>query len=260
MRRYGALARVMPVTFITFGLGYLAIIGFPGLAGFWSKDAIIEAAFADNFFVGAGALLGAGITAFYMTRVMLMTFFTSRRWARDAHPHESGSVMTVPLVLLAALSVVGGVLVLGGWIVGWLEPVVGEEEHLLPVPVWVMTLATITVVAIGVAVAWVFVGRRDIPQTAPARVSPFTKAARADLYGDALNEATFMRPGQYLTRSLLFFDNRGVDGTVGGLGALVGGSSGRVRRLQTGFVRSYALAMVGGAVLVSLALLAVSLA
>jgi NADH-quinone oxidoreductase subunit L len=260
MRRYGALARVMPVTFATFGLGYLAIIGFPGLAGFWSKDAIIEAAFGDNFVVGLGALLGAGITAFYMTRVMLLTFFTGKRWAPDAHPHESGSVMTVPLLVLAALSVFGGALVLNGWIVGWLEPVVGEEEHALAVPIWVVTGATILTVAAGIVAAWVFVGRRDVPQTAPARVSPVTRAARADLYGDAFNEAAFMRPGQYLTRSLLFFDNRGVDGTVSGLAALVGGSSGRVRRLQTGFVRSYALAMGGGAALVILALLAVTLA
>jgi NADH-quinone oxidoreductase subunit L len=260
MRRYGALARVMPVTFVTFGLGYLAIIGFPPLAGFWSKDAIIEAAFGDNLVVGLGALLGAGITAFYMTRVMLLTFFTSKRWADDVHPHESGSVMTIPLMVLAALSAVGGVLVLGGWIVTWLEPVVGEEEHVLAVPIWVMTLITLVTVAVGVVVAWMFVGRRDVPQTAPVRVSPVTRAARADLYGDALNEAAFMRPGQYLTRSLLFFDNKGVDGTVGGIAALIGGSSGRVRRLQTGFVRSYALAMVGGALLVVLALLAVNLA
>jgi NADH-quinone oxidoreductase subunit L len=259
MRRYGGLARVMPVTFATFGLGYLAIIGFPGLAGFWSKDLIIEAAFADNVVVGAGALLGAGITAFYMTRVMLLTFFTSRRWAADAHPHESGSVMTVPLIVLAALSAVGGVLILGDWIVGWLEPVVGEEHHALAVPVWVMTLATLAVVAVGAAVAWMVVGRRDVPETAPVRVSPVTRAARADLYGDALNETVFMRPGQYLTRSLLFFDNKGVDGTVGGIAGLIGGSSGRMRRLQTGFVRSYALAMVAGAVLVTLALVAVNL-
>ncbi len=260
MRRYGALQKLMPVTFVTFAIGYLAIIGFPGLAGFWSKDAIIEAAFADNWVLGLGALLGAGITAFYMTRVMLLTWFTSRRWKPETHPHESGSVMTIPLVVLAALSALGGILLLGGWIVEWLAPVVGEEHHALAVPIWVLTLVTIAVVAAGIAVAWVFVGRRDVPQTAPARVSPFTKAARADLYGDALNEAAFMRPGQYLTRSLVFFDNRGVDGTVGGLASFVGGSSGRLRRLQTGFVRSYALAMVAGALLVTLALLAVNLA
>jgi NADH-quinone oxidoreductase subunit L len=260
MRRYGALARVMPVTFLTFAMGYLAIIGFPGFSGFWSKDSIIEAAFSTSFLIGLGALLGAGITGFYMTRVMLMTFATRKRWAPDAHPHEAPSVMTVPLMILAALSVVGGVLILGDWIVHWLEPVVGEEEHALAVPVWVVSLAVVAVVAVGVAIAWLFVGRREVPESAPVRVSPVVKAARADLYGDALNEAAFMRPGQYLTRSMLYFDNRGVDGTVTGLAALIGGSSGRVRRLQTGFVRSYALAMVGGALLVSLALLAVTLA
>ena len=260
MRRYGALARVMPVTFATFGIGYLAIIGFPPLSGFWSKDSIIEAAFADNLLVGLGTLIGAGITAFYMTRVMLLTYFTSKRWHDDAHPHESGSVMTIPLMVLAALSAFGGVLILGDWIIHWLEPVVGEEEHLPPLPIWVFTVITLATVAVGVLLAWVFVGRRDVPQAAPARVSPITKAARADLYGDAVNEAVFMRPGQYLTRMLLFFDNRGVDGTVSGIAALIGGSSGRMRRLQTGFVRSYALAMVGGALLVTLALLAVTLA
>jgi NADH-quinone oxidoreductase subunit L len=260
MRRYGALSPVMPITFLTFAMGYLAIIGFPGLSGFWSKDRIIEAAFADNIWVGLGALLGAGITAFYMTRVLLMTFLTRKRWADGTHPHESPAVMTIPLIGLAALSVVGGVLVLGGWITDWLRPVVGEEHHELGVPVWVITVAVVLTVVAGVAIAWVFVGKRDIPKSAPAKVSPFTKAARADLYGDAFNEAVFMRPGQYLTRSLVYVDNKGIDGTVNGIGGLVGGTSSWLRRLQTGFVRSYALAMLSGVVLVVAALLAVTLA
>jgi NADH-quinone oxidoreductase subunit L len=99
-----------------------------------------------------------------------------------------------------------------------------------------------------------------VPAVAPARVSPLTRAARQDLYGDAINEAAFMRPGQYLTRSLVYLDNRGVDGAVNGVAAFVGGTSGRVRRWQTGFVRSYALSMLGGSALVVLALLAVKLA
>ena len=119
----------MPVTFLTFAMGYLAIIGFPGFSGFWSKDKIIEAAFGENLVVGLAALLGAGITAFYMTRLMLMTFFGEKRWAEDVHPHESPKVMTVPLIVLAALSVLGGLLLLGDWIVDWLAPVVGDEEH-----------------------------------------------------------------------------------------------------------------------------------
>ncbi|MPZ61776.1 MAG: NADH-quinone oxidoreductase subunit L [Propionibacteriales bacterium] len=259
MRRYGGLAPLMPITFLTFAMGYLAIIGFPLFSGFWSKDLILEAAFAENLVVGFGALLGAGITAFYMTRVMLMTFLSPKRWADDVHPHESPRVMTVPLLVLAALSAVGGVLYLGGWVVDWLTPVVGEEHPELGVPVWVISLAAVAVVAAGVAVAWVLVAKRDVPREAPVRVSVFTTAARADLFGDALNEAVFMRPGQHLTRSLVYVDNRGVDGTVNGLGGLIGGASGRLRRLQTGFVRSYALTMVAGAFVVVVALLAANL-
>ena len=261
MRRYGAVRTVMPITFLTFACGYLAIIGFPGFAGFWSKDAIIGAAFGESLIVGLGALGGAGITAFYMTRLMIMTFVSEKRWAKEAHPHESPLVMTMPLMVLAALSVLGGVLLLNGWIVDWLEPVFGPEEHAeLPVPIVVMTLLTLAVVAAGVVVAFLVYSRQKIDTVAPRRVSPFTKAARSDLYGDAINEAAFMRPGQYLTRSMVYADNRGIDGAVNGLAALVGGTSGRIRRWQSGFVRSYALSMLAGSALLILAVLAVRLA
>ncbi|MCI0687249.1 MAG: NADH-quinone oxidoreductase subunit L [Sporichthyaceae bacterium] len=264
MRRYGGLARVMPITAITFGLGYLAILGVPPFSGFFSKDKIIEAAFnaggSRGWILGGAALLGAGITAFYMSRVMLMTFFGQRRWAPDAHPHESPSSMTAPMVLLAIGSIgAGAFLAVGDRFARWLEPVVGEHhvgEHVLtPTTVTAMTLS---VVAIGLLFAWFQYGRQPVPQVSPIG-SPFTRAARRDLYGDAFNEATFMRPGQYLTRLLVFLDNRGVDGLVNGLAALIGGSSGRLRRLQTGFVRSYALSMFGGAALVAVALLLVRL-
>ena len=259
MRHYGQLSRYMKVTFVTFAFGYLAILGIPPFSGFFSKDKIIEAAFADNWIVGAAALLGAGITAFYMTRLMMMTFFSEKRWKDDVHPHESPSVMTVPLVILAALSLVGGVLWFGGpWIVDFLEPVVGHEEHHPPMAVWLLTVITIAVVLVGAAIGYVRY-RRDVPAETPVRVSPATTFARKDLYGDALNEAVFMRPGQYLTRTMVFGDNRGVDGLVNGLAALFGGLSGRLRRVQTGFVRSYALSMVFGAALVVVALLAVRL-
>src|SRR4028118_544957 len=146
---------MMPVTFLTFAMGYLAIVGFPGFSGFWSKDKIIETALAENLVVGLCALLGAGITGFYMTRLMLMTFFGEKRWADGVHPHESPRVMTIPLIVLAALSVLGGVLLLGDWIVGWLEPVTGvAEHHDPPLPALVITLIVTAVVALGVAAAW----------------------------------------------------------------------------------------------------------
>jgi NADH-quinone oxidoreductase subunit L len=259
MRHYGGLAKYMKVTFVTFSFGYLAILGIPPFAGFFSKDKIIEAAFAHNTVIGLCALLGAGITAFYMTRLMIMTFFGKPRWDKDVHPHESPAVMTGPLVVLAALSLGGGALYFGGpWIVNWLEPVVGHAEEHPPVSATVMTLITLAVVAVGIVIA-VALYRRDIPREAPVRVSPVTTFARRDLYGDALNEAVLMRPGQYLTRTLVWLDNRGVDGLVNGLAALFGGLSGRMRRFQTGFVRSYALSMVFGAAFVVVALLAVRL-
>jgi NADH-quinone oxidoreductase subunit L len=259
MRHYGALQKAMPVTFATFAIGYLAIIGVPPFAGFWSKDKIIETAFADNFVVGLAALIGAGITAFYMTRLMLMTFLTEKRWEADVHPHESPRVMTIPLVALAGLSALGGFMLLNDWIVEWLSPVVGEhEEQHLGVPAIVMSLIVLVVVVIGVAVAWLLVGKQPVPREAPTQVSVFTRAARADLYGDAFNDEVIVKPGYAGIRGLTAFDGSVVDGAAEGTAAAFAGMSSRFRLVQNGFVRSYALAVLAGAALVLLALLAVN--
>jgi NADH-quinone oxidoreductase subunit L len=259
MRHYGGLSKMVPVTFLTFAMGYLAIIGFPGFSGFWSKDKIIETAFAENLWVGLAALLGAGITAFYMTRLMLMTFFTQKRWAEGVHPHESPKVMTVPLVVLAALSLLGGILLAGDWIVEWLSPVVGEaEHHELAVSPLVLTMIVVLTVAAGVALAWFTIGRKDVPREAPTDVSVFTRAARQDLYGDAINDALVVRPGTRVVSGLLAFDRGFVDGAVMGQASATGGLAHKFRRWQNGYVRSYALSLLGGAVLVVLALLVVN--
>ena len=267
MRRYGGLRKVMPVTFACFTAGYLAIIGFPGFAGFFSKDKIIEAAYDEGgtrgWILGTVALLGAAVTAYYMTRLMAMTFFGQKRWTDDVHPHESPKVMTVPMILLAVGSVVSGyLLTLGGGLQHWLEPSVGESvevgQHTIEPTV--VTLLTLLVVAGGALAAFLQFGRRAVPTSPPVAVTPVTVAARRNLYFDALNESVLMRPGQYLTRALVFLDNRGIDGAVNGLAAGIGGGSGRLRRAQTGFVRSYALSMFGGAALVVAALLAVRIA
>ncbi len=257
IRRFGGLRKVMPVTFVTFMCGYLAIIGFPLFAGFYSKDLIIETALhkggTSGLLLGGAALLGAGITAFYMTRLVLMTFFGERRWTEDVHPHESPKIMTVPIAILAVGAVTSGFLLRHVFhIEEWLAPTLGEPPHvegLAPSPI-VVTMMTMTMVAVGVAIAYAMYGRKPVPITPPLNVSPLTVAARNNLYGDAFNESVFMRPGQYLTRALVYFDNRGIDGGVNGLAAAIGGSSGRARRLQTGFVRSYALAIFGGAAVV----------
>ena len=253
MRRFGGLSGAMKVTWITFGFGWLAILGVPPFSGFWSKDKIIEAAFIGDgwrpWVFGGAALIGAGITAFYMSRLFFMTFHGKKRWSEDVHPHESPLVMTVPMMVLAVGSALLGLLLsIGGTFSHWLEPVVGAHEEGEPVlPVWLLMTLTLLLVAFGIALAWVRYWRDEVPETAPAG-SLLTKAARRDLYQDEVNEGLLMRPGIHLTRALVFADNRGVDGAVGGMAALVGGSSSRVRRLQNGFARSYALTMLVGVV------------
>jgi NADH-quinone oxidoreductase subunit L len=263
MRRFGGLRKVMPVTFAVFFCGYLAIIGFPLLTGFWTKDKIIDIAFAkggtSGWVLGLAALIGAGLTAFYMTRALLMTFFGERRWEDDVHPHESPRIMTVPMAILGLLSLIGGyLLVVNGSLNHWLAPSVGpvlEGEH--PLNKWALGITTLVIVALGVAGAWLVFGRQRVPASQPVGVSFITTAARKNLYADAFNETVLMRPGQWLTRGLVFFDNKGVDGVVNGLAAAFGGGSARLRRLQTGFVRSYALTMMVGSVIVLATLLAV---
>ncbi|MEV6756182.1 NADH-quinone oxidoreductase subunit L [Streptomyces sp. NPDC051214] len=265
MRKYGGLRKYMPVTFVTFGLGYLAIIGFPGLSGFFSKDKIIEAAFAkggtEGWILGSVALLGAAITAFYMTRVMIMTFFGEKRWQPDAegnapHPHESPRSMTIPMIVLAFGSVfAGGFFSIGDRFMHWLEPVTQHDHGHSPLSAATVTGATMVVLLIGVALAYLQYGRRPVPVTAP-RGSVLTRAARRDLLQDDFNHVVLVRGGEHLTRSLVYVDHTLVDGVVNGTAASVGGLSGRLRKMQNGYARSYAVSMFGGvAVLIAATLL-----
>jgi NADH-quinone oxidoreductase subunit L len=267
MRKYGALRKVMPITFATFGLGYLAIIGIPPFAGFYSKDKIIETAFnaggSKGIILGCITLLGAAITAFYMTRVMLMTFFGTKRWDSEAHPHESPWLMTIPMILLSVGSVTTGYIFYSGdRLKNFLAPVVDShhhehETHLLE-PIVVTGLA-MTAVAIGVSFAVAKYGRKAIPVSAPTDVTVWTKVARRDLLQDDFNEAVFMRPGQSLTRVLAFLDKRVVDGAVSGVGAMTLRLAGDLRKTQTGYVRSYALLILLGTVAILTAILVVTL-
>jgi NADH-quinone oxidoreductase subunit L len=255
MRRYGALRKFMPITFATFGLGYLAIIGVPPFAGFYSKDAIIETAFnaggIKGILLGSTALLGAAITAFYMTRVMVLTFTSPERWEKDQHPHESPWLMWLPMAILAIGSVSTGFLFTrGDSLVHWLSPVFGEheahEKHFLPVIV-VSGLA-LTAVVIGVSIALVKYQFSDVDAEAPQNVSIFTRIARKDLLQDSFNESVFMRPGQALTRLLVKTDDKVIDGTVRLVGTTAIGTGSALRKTQTGFARSYAVLILIGAV------------
>jgi NADH-quinone oxidoreductase subunit L len=255
MRKYGALRKFMPITFATFGLGYLAILGVPPFAGFYSKDMIIETAFnaggVKGIILGVTTLIGAAITAFYMTRVMILTFTGKKRWDDNAHPHESPWLMWLPMAVLAIGSVSSGFLLSrGDALVNWLSTLfkhhAEHEEHLFE-PIVVSALA-LTMVAIGVAIAFMKYSRQEVASVAPEDVSIFTKIARQDLMQDRFNEAVFMRPGQALTSTLVAADEAVVDGAVRGLGKTALGSGSALRGLQNGFVRSYAALILIGAI------------
>ena len=255
MRKYGALRKFMPITFVTFGLGYLAILGVPPFAGFYSKDMIIETAFnaggAKGIILGVTTLIGAAITAFYMTRVMILTFTGTKRWDEDAHPHESPWLMWLPMAVLAIGSVSSGFLLSrGDALENWLHPLFdhhAEHEHHLLEPIVVSAMA-LTMVAIGVAIAFLKYSRQEVSSVAPENVSIFTKIARQDLMQDRFNEAVFMRPGQALTTTLVAADEAVVDGAVRGVGQVAMSSGSAMRGLQNGYVRSYAAMILVGAI------------
>ena len=254
MRKFGGIGKFMPITALTFGLGYLAIIGVPPFAGFYSKDKIIETAFnaggVKGIALGVATLVGAMITAFYMTRVVILTFFGNERWGHTDEPHESPALMLIPIALLSVGSVVSGfVLSKGQGLVHWLEPIVNPlkehhaEEFLPPIVVSAMTLS---VVVIGVSIA-IMKYRGDQLAVAPVNVSSLTKAARRDLFQDDFNETVFMRPGQSLVSNLLNLDYLVIDGTVRAVGSISLTAGSKLRSLQNGYVRSYALLTVIGA-------------
>ena len=253
MRRYGGLGKIMPITAVTFGLGYLAIIGVPPFAGFYSKDKIIETAFnaggTRGVLLGGAALLGAAITAFYMTRVVVLTFTGSKRWDENAHPHESSSLMWIPMVLLSVGSVASGYLLSkGSALVHWLAPVVnssgaeGGKELMRPVVVSGLALA---VVVVGALVA--ILKYRTVPTEAPYG-SALTRFARRDLGQDDFNHRVLVLPGQALTATLVAMDFIFVDGIVRAVGWLLGYFSNSLKKVQNGYVRSYALLMTAGAI------------
>ncbi|QCB95176.1 NADH-quinone oxidoreductase subunit L [Cellulomonas shaoxiangyii] len=269
MRRFGGLGRYMKITYLTFMAGWLAILGIPPFAGFWSKDKIIEAAFVPvdgepwrAWVFGGVALLGAGITAFYMSRLFFLTFEGQKRWSRKRdgsaqHPHESPLLMTVPMVVLAVGSVGLGWLLSSRGFVEWLEPSVGHAEHHDPVlPIPVIVGATLAAVVIGLVLAWRLYAIGQVP-VEPPRGTAVTLAARKDLYQDVVNDAVLVEPGRYLTRSLVYGDKAVVDNAATGLGHATVAVGDAVRRVQNGYARSYAASMLIGLVALTVVVLAV---
>ena len=270
MRRFGGLGRTrtMQITYYTMLAGLLAIIGLIGFSGYWSKDPIIESAFVPQdgqawraWVFGMVALVGAGITAFYMSRLFFMTFEGKRRWSAKAdgspqHPHEAPALMTVPMIILAIGSVgLGAFLAIGDRFTGWLEPVTGGAVHAEPVmPAWLLIVLTQGLMVAGVALAWRRYAVAEVPVTPPVGTL-LTQAARKDLYQDVVNDAALVVPGRMLTRSLVFGDRAVVDGAVSGIAKSTVKVGDVARKVQTGHVRSYAATMTLGVVVLAVVVL-----
>jgi proton-translocating NADH-quinone oxidoreductase, chain L len=264
MRGFGGLSKHLPVTWATFLAGYLAIIGFPFLSGYFSKDKIIEAAFVGEgwrpWVFGGLTMAVAGLTAFYMSRLFFMIFHGRERFARSGegakHPHEAPASMYVPQVLLAVGSIGLGFVLNAIGFTEWLEPVVGRASHGEPVlPAPAITFGTLALVAAGAGLAWKMYAASPVPVEAP-EANALVRAARADLYQDAFNENVFMKPGIALTTAVAATDARVVDGAVEGIAKGTSGAGRLSTRLQNGYARSYASYMTFGVVIVLVVALA----
>jgi NADH-quinone oxidoreductase subunit L len=254
IRRMGGLSKVMPVTFWTMVVAWLAISGLPPLSGFWSKDEILAAVFerGDAWLVlWVIGLITAALTAIYMARMMFLTFFGERRWDEGIHPHESPATMTVPLVVLAAAAAIGG-LVNTPWRLGlehFLEPAF-ERVTLAHAPdgatPWVLAIGTTALVAVAI----LYAARRYVwSERRPAEDGVVWGLARAGYHVDDAYGGVFVGIGAPAAAWLADgFDQKGVDGVVNGIGWLTRSFGRWLRPIQTGFVRTYAVAILVGAV------------
>ena len=251
MRRYGGLRAAMPITAATFIVGWLAIAGVPPLSGFWSKDEILAYAWDASPAMWAVGLLTAVLTAFYMSRLVFMTFYGSHRHSEDKHPHEPSPLMTMPLAVLAGAAVVAGVINLPfgsdlHFLGSWLEPsLFGNEAHLAigGGAQWMLALVAVAGASVGIAAAAAVYLRQRLP----ASRFEWPAAARA-FYVDEAVTRFVGGPGRRAFEGVAAFDAKVVDGAVDGVGRSVQAAGAALRRAQTGFVRFYALLTAAGAV------------
>lgn len=264
LRHFGGLGRAMPITALTMGAAYLAIIGFPFTSGFYSKDGILAAAFQHGGGVGLfGWVVGTltvGVTAFYMSRLYFLTFLGPRRWPEGRRPHESPLIMTIPLVILALGALFGGLLNLSpttGILARFLAPVfAGGGAHAIPVRSSVLSSAVlsgiaITIMAGGGLIAWfVYLSGRVPQRSMRDRVPALWRALSNKLYVDELYEFFTVTVGRVVAVMMAVeVEQRLIDGAVNGVATAIGVGGRWARRAQSGLVRSYALGILGGAVI-----------
>jgi NADH-quinone oxidoreductase subunit L len=261
MRRMGALRKVMPITAAAFIVGWLAIAGVPPFAGFWSKDEILAFAYDESPALWVLGLFTALLTAFYMSRQVFLVFFGQARWndplpgedpeepREEIHPHEPPWTMTLPLIVLAGLAAVAGFINLpftddSQVFEHWMEPVVEVGEAHLSLSggaQWALAVGSVVAGLIGIALAWAIYLRKRIRPVEPEILAHAW-------YIDETIARTVDGPGEAAFEGTATFDRVVIDGAVNGTGSLIRGLGERLRVVQSGYVRSYALAVALGAV------------
>ncbi len=270
LKRMGNLRRYMPITFITFGIGWLAIAAVPPLSGFWAKGDVLENAFAAHPELWVVGLVTALLTAYYMSRLTGLAFFGTDRWSKKtpidadtdmpgAHhaegeitePHESRPVMTIPLWILAFFAAVAGVLAASNnhfSLSSWVDPVFGSnlyDDHLSTASIWALSITDAIIAVVGVSIGlrlWMTRAERPTLETAFLERSWYINEAYDTVFG---------RPSERLAAfSATVVDNQVIDGAVNGVATAVRKSGSLLRRTQTGYVRNYVLGIVLGTVLV----------
>jgi NADH-quinone oxidoreductase subunit L len=262
MRWMGALRKLLPITSATFIVGWLAIAGVPPFSGFWSKDDVLLNAWDKSPILWLVGLVTALLTAYYMTRQVILVFFGEARWnearpaqpagssSHEVHPHESPVLMVAPLVVLAILATIGGVINLPfsihtEFLGRWLLPVVGTTQRELPSSTtdlrWALAAVALALAVIGMAAAWLVYDRHRVKAVEPELLAHAW-------YVDEGVSWFVGHPGRVGFEATAWADKNIVDGAVNGTAAVVHVTAEKVRRIQSGFVRQYALGFAVGVV------------
>ncbi|MFO7445882.1 MAG: NADH-quinone oxidoreductase subunit L [Ignavibacteriaceae bacterium] len=265
IQQYGGLKKYMPVTYKVFLIAALAISGFPLLSGFFSKDEILWFAYANGGFgFWLIAAVTALITAFYMFRLYTLTFEGKERFGHNKHPHESPKIMTIPLVVLAVLSIIGGYIGIpevfsgehGNMFHNWLAPLFHDAERKLAYygththfeEILLMSVSTIGAIASILFARYVYLKKPEIAVNAANKFKGYYKLLWNKYYVDEIYDAAVVNPIKKTSESFLWkiADNKIIDGLVNGTASLVGVLSGSIRKIQTGVAQLYAIVMVLG--------------
>lgn len=266
INNYGGLRKYMPVTFLTFIAAAFAISGFPGMSGFFSKDEILWYSYANgNFVYWLLGAITAVLTAFYMFRLVSLTFFGEERFSHDKyHPHESPKVMTVPLIVLGILSVIGGWIGIpeifsgehGNVFHSWLAPIFKDAEvkmahygsHSHSTELLLMAISVVAALA-GIYAAYkIYTQRREIADKTAKMFKGAYNVLLNKYFVDEFYEAAVIQPIQKVSEKFLWkiADNKIIDGVVNGTAAIVDSLSGVIKKMQTGVAQFYALIMMTG--------------